>query len=153
MNICISNGGEENSFLFINIKKKTTHDSSSQAPLGQVGKATSLDDSSWAVRPELVANMGTQAIKNRWLSQGEPEAPLLGRSVSKAFNKIWLTFWVISEALVMGSKKVRGLSLVLVNVNMKKTLKDRIIMGGWGKGGGQRKPGSFRIPGQKRSEF
>lgn len=32
---------------------------------GEAGKATSLDDSFWAVRTKSVANMGTQAIKNR----------------------------------------------------------------------------------------
>lgn len=80
------------------------------------------------------------------MSQGEPEAPLLGRLVSEAFNEISLTFWVTSEALITGSKEVRGLSLVLVN--MKKTPKDWIIM--WGRAVNQE---ALELQGKKEVNF
>lgn len=55
------------------------------------------------------------------VSQGEPGAPSLGRSVSEAFKEVSLTFRVASEAFATESREVRDLSWVLVNTKKTKS--------------------------------
>ena len=112
MNIYISNGGERNTFLFINIKRKTINVRwylwqllSGWRCLGKAVKVVSQNCSSrlWNWSLWLIWRL-TQFITDD-CSQGDPAAQVHCWSMREAFEEVTLTFRSLSNHLLQETRK------------------------------------------------